>query len=605
VAAQPAAEPVLDRVRHGGMRECAPMVAKRSAHMFRQLRTLVIAAACAGALVLHAQQPAFVPVTHEMLLDPSPDDWLMYSRTYDAQRFSPLRQVTRQNVSQLRQVFKVEFGAGTQQSIPLVYRGVLYMIVPGAAVRALDATTGATIWEHRRPAGAPQSRAKALAIYEDMVYYTAPDGFVVALDARTGDVRWEVQTTGRMTSGALVVEGKVLVGRACSPRREDCYIAAHDAKTGEELWRFYTAAGPDEPGGETWADAPEATRAASTWGLPGGYDPERRLIYWGVANPTPNTRADRHGGDSSAIPDHSPADLYSNSTLALDPDTGKLVWYYQHLPGDDWDLDYPHERTLFRTAISPDPDHVKWINPDIPRGELRDVAVMVGEGGGLFTIDRATGQFLWATPFPFDTPQFVISHIDGRTGRVHLNRDAMFTGPADRRVVCYWNTRIYWPSAYHPRLNALYVPYVENCLDMTSAGPDRRPAERRVGIPRDGVDMDHWAGLMKIDMASGRMTPIHTNRAPINGAVLLTASDLIFLGDLNQTLRAFDADSGDVLWETTLGGPIANSTITYAVDGRQYLAVFTGEGLVTAGVIRQAGIEPARGENALYVFALP
>ncbi len=137
----------------------------------------------------------------------------------------------------------------------------------------------------------------------------------------------------------------------------------------------------------------------------------------------------RHGGNSNAIPTESPADLYSNSTIALDPDTGKLRWYYQHLPGDDWDEDYTNERTLLRTAFNPDPKFVKWINPDVKRGEQRDVAVMVGEGGGIFVIDRGNGQFLWGHPFPFDTPDFLISNIDGKTGRVSLNKDKLFTGP--------------------------------------------------------------------------------------------------------------------------------------------------------------------------------
>jgi alcohol dehydrogenase (cytochrome c) len=339
--------------------------------------------------------------------------------------------------------------------------------------------------------------------------------------------------------------------------------------------------------------------------LPGGYDPVRRLIYWGVANPTPNTRANRHGGNSNAIPTESPADLYSNSTVALDPDTGKLRWYYQHLPGDDWDEDYPNERTLLRTSFNPDPKFVKWINPDVKRGEQRDVAVMVGEGGGIFVIDRGTGQFLWANPFPFDTPDFLISNVDGKTGRVSLNKSKLFTGPSDRRVICFWNTRSYWPTAYHPGVNALFVPYVENCLDMTTSGPDGNPRERRVGIPRPGSNPDTWAGLMKIDMSTGVMKPIHTGRAPGNGAVLTTAGNLVFWGDLDQKFRAFDADSGTLLWEQPLGGPIQNSTITYAVGGKQYVAVLTGIGAVTGSLMDQAGIKPNRAYNALYVYALP
>jgi alcohol dehydrogenase (cytochrome c) len=553
-----------------------------------------------------AARPAFSPVTSEMLLKPSPDDWLMYSRTYDAQRFSPLRQITRRNVGQLQEAFKKELGTGPHESIPIVYRGVMYLQLPGAILQAIDATNGQVIWEHRRPEGVSGSRAKTIAIYEDLVYYTTPDGFIAALDARTGAVRWETKTTGGMTAGAIVVEGKVISGRTCGGRQENCYIAAHDAKTGAEVWRFYTAAGDDDPGGKTWAGAPQATRSASTWGLPGGYDPVKRLIYWGVANPTPNTRADRHGGNSAAIPSESPADLYSNSTIALNPDTGKLAWYYQHLPGDDWDEDYPHERTLVRARVQPDPKAVKWINPDVRRGETRDMAIMVGEGGGIFALDRGTGQFLWGNPFPFDTPNFLISHIDGKTGRVQLNKNVMFSGPQDRRVICYWNTRSYWPTAYHPDVNALFVPYVENCLDMTSAGPNRMPPEKRSGIPREGSDPNTWAGLMKIDVSTGVMTPIYRGRAPGNGAVLTTAGGLVFWGDLDQKLRAFDAESGKVLWEQTLTGPVQNSTITYAVNGRQYMAVFTGSGLLSGRLMDQAGVKGGtRGYNALYVYALP
>ena len=574
-----------------------------SAAMIRTLGfTALLAMVGLSGSVMLAQRPTFAPVTGEMLVKPSPDDWLMYSRTYDAQRFSPLRQITRANVGKLQEVFKKELGAGTLEGIPIVYRGVMYLMTPGASVQALDAATGALIWEHRRPAAA--SRVKTLAIYEDMVYYPSPDGFIVALDARTGEVRWETKTTGGMTAGSVVIEGKVLTGRTCAPRRENCYISAHDAKTGAELWRFYTAAGSNEPGGDTWGGAPDETRAASTWGLPGGYDQVRRLVYWGVANPTPNTRADRHGGNSAAIPVQSPADLYSNSTIALHIDTGKLAWYYQHLPGDDWDEDYPHERTLTRAAVRPDPKFVKWINPDVRRGETREIALMVGEGGGVWALDRLTGQFLWASPFPFDTPNFLISNIDGKTGRVELNKNVMFSGPQDRKVICYWNTRSYWPTAFHPGLNALYVPYVENCLDMTSAGPNRTPPERRVGIPRPGSDPNTWAGLMKIDASTGQMTPIYKGRAPSNGAVLTTAGDVVFWGDVDQKFRALDAATGKVLWEQALGGPIQNSTVTYAINGKQYVAVMTGSGGLTGGNADQAGLKPNRGYNALYVFAL-
>ena len=557
-----------------------------------------------------AQVKNFLPVTSAMLLNPGPDDWLMYSRTYDAQRYSPLNQINKQNVGRLMQVWSNTLDAGTIEIIPIVHSGVMYVVVPSqengmarTAVHALDATNGNLIWEYKRPAGGP-SRSKSLGIFEDLILFAAPDSFIVALDARTGQVRWETKSSGTLTSGTVVFGDKVLSGRGCSSGgRVDCYIAAHDAKTGKEVWRFFTAAGSDDPIGDTsWGGTPEATRAASPWGLGGSYDPVRKTIYWGVANPTPYTRAARHNGNIEAIPKTAPADLYSNSTVALNMDTGKLSWYYQHLPGDDWDQDYTNERILLRTKVSPDSKFVKWINPDIPRNQERDVVVNVGEGGGLFVLDRISGQFLWANPFPYDDPRFLISNIDVKTGKTTINWDVVLKQPGDRHVICAYNTKSYWPMSYHPGKNSLYVPYVDNCLDMTRA--DGNQPERRTGARRPGSDPEKFGGIAKINMATGEIQRIYEGRAPGNGATLATAGDLIFWGDLDQKFRAFDADTGKILWETILGGPIQNSTITYRVNGKQYVAVLTGLGAITANLFQQAGINPQR-NNAIHVFALP
>ena len=153
-----------------------------------------------------------------------------------------------------------------------------------------------------------------------------------------------------------------------------------------------------------------------------------------------------------------PADLYSNCTLALDPKTGKLIWYYQHLPGDDWDTDHTHERTLARVAFNPNPKFVKWINPDGPRGSMHDIAAMVAEGGTIFVLDRNNGQFLWAMPFPYDDPNYIMSDIDVKTGKTKLNWDLVFKQPGDHHITCYWNTRSYWPTAYHEATNRCLCP---------------------------------------------------------------------------------------------------------------------------------------------------
>ncbi|MGH9783859.1 MAG: hypothetical protein ACRD88_06695, partial [Terriglobia bacterium] len=347
-------------------------------------------------------------------------------------------------------------------------------------------------------------------------------------------------------------------------------------------------------------------RKASAWGLPGSYDPARRLIIWGIANPNPYTRLKRHGGNINDIPQSAPADAYSNSTVAINPDTGKLVWYYQELPGDDWDLDHVHERILLRTPFSPDPNAVKWINPRIPRGQERDVAVSVAEGGGIWALDRSTGEFLWAMPFPHDTPDFHIARIDVETGKTYINMDKVFKKDGDRVTVCAFNTRGYWPPAYHPGKNSLYIPYHDACLDMTANQSAESGFGPRVGVRRPGSDPNAFMGIAKVNMATGRIDRIHTQPIPVNGAMLATAGDLIFLGDLNRRFRAFDADTGKVLWESILGGVIQMSTITYSVNGKQYLAVMTGQGQSgTQGVLRQVPDLKLAPNNAIYVFALP
>jgi alcohol dehydrogenase (cytochrome c) len=558
-----------------------------------------------------AQVRDFSPVTDQALLNPDPADWLMPSRTYDWQRFSPLDQVHRANVQQLRLAWARGMGPGVQETIPIVRSGVMFVVNPGGIVQALEGATGDVIWEYRRELGksAAGARTRSLAIYEDLILYAAPDGYLVALDARTGRLRWETRvedpaTGTRHTSPPIVAGGKVLTGRACSRAR--CFITAHDVRTGKEVWRTYTSPTSDEPGGNTWGQLAVDRRVASPWGNPGSYDSIRRLVYWGIANPTPYTRIARHQGNADAIPRSSPSELYSNSTVALSLDTGKVVWYYQHSPGDDWDLDHVQERILVRSRVEPDPKAVKWINPAIVRGQERDLVVTVSEAGGVWVLDRETGGFLWATPFPHDVPEFHIARIDVTTGQTFLNWDLVARKDRDRSIVCYHNTKGYWPMAYDPKRNSLYVGYNDYCLDQTANTKAPTGTGPRVTTPRPDADPQALGGLAKIDVATGRVQRLRTQRSPGMGATLVTAGDLVFWGDLNRRLYAFDADSGKVLWETVLGGTVQNSTISYAVNGRQYVAVLTGEGSITGGILQHVSdIQPPRSHNAIYVFALP
>jgi alcohol dehydrogenase (cytochrome c) len=493
----------------------------------------------------------------------------------------------------------------------------MYVVNPRSVVQGINAANGALIWEYQR--GLPDDlgdyvsaigRNRTLAIYQDQIYYAAPDGYLVSLDARSGDLRWETRvhnykTGAAHSTGPMVAKGIVVTGRNCGDSRIDCFIAGHNAMTGEEIWRFYPTAATGEPGGDTWANMPDDLRLASPWGLPPSFDPERNLVYWGTANPSPHTRIKRHDGDPFAVPLSTPSELYSNSTLALDVDTGELKWYYQHLPGDDWDSDHTQERILIHSEFNPQPEHVKWINPNIRRGEMRDMVVSVGEPGGVWVLDRDNGQFLWTMPFPYDTPDFHIDDIDVETGRTFISRDKVLTREGEEHTTCFQNTKGYWPMAYHPIKNALYIPYHDACVTRVGRMSIANGHSRTTHI-REGADPEAFAGLAKVDMVTGEITRLHTQRNPGNGAVLLTAGDLIFWGDMTGTIFAFDADNGEILWDARLNGIIQMSTISYAVDGRQYLAILTGDGVSgTAGPLRViTELKPVRGQNAIHVFAL-
>ena len=242
--------------------------------------------------------------------------------------------------------------------------------------------------------------------------------------AGVGNRNGRYRTGVTHTSAPIVVKGKVISGRTCGWETR-CFIAAHDAETGQEVWRFWTAAQPGTPEDKTWAGSDKRDHI-SPWGAPGSYDPVTGLYYVGTGVPAPYPRIARHNGNPDAVPRGTPAELYSNSTLALDPETGKLAWYYQHLPGDDWDQDFVHERLLIDTVVEPDPKAVEWINPAVSaKPERRKIVMTVGDPGGLFALDRQTGKFLWASAFPEKVPEFFLSHIVPETGQAFINWNAV------------------------------------------------------------------------------------------------------------------------------------------------------------------------------------
>ena len=563
----------------------------------------------------------FVPITDETLLDPDPGDWLMAHRTYDFQAYSPLSEINRDNVHTLQLAWMRAMDEGPQQIRPLVYDGVMYIAHNGDHLQALDATTGDMLWDYRRRQpddlreyAALGNRTRNLAIYGTHIYHLTADAHLVAVDARTGEQAWEQRLADYRdgithSSGAMIIDGKVLTGRTCSPASLNarCFISAHASDDGEELWRVYTAAGADDPGGRTWGNLPTAQRVhVSPWGSPGSYDPELGLVYWGIAVPLPYPRIIRRGAWD--VGDSTPCELYTNSTVALDVDSGAMEWYYQHLPCDDWDQDFVQERTLIDTVVNPDPDAVMWINPRIAgAAEQRKVAVTIGEPGGLFVLDRATGEFLWGTPLPYDsTERFVISDIDPATGQVFINMDLVARENGQQFIICGHNVKGWWSWSYSPQTGLLYIPINRSCLNQTVnersvSGTGPRFTQAEPGYEEEG-DLTE---LRALDISTGREAWRFSTRAPNAGSTLATAGNVVFHGDLNRRYRAFDAETGELLWQTIMGSQITGFPITYMAGGRQYLTVPVGGSSIFQLTSYAAEMEAPMGSNLLVTFALP
>jgi alcohol dehydrogenase (cytochrome c) len=571
-----------------------------------------------GALTLpfampSAQEPstAFTSVTDAMLANPDPADWLMWRRTLDNWGYSPLDEIDRRNVAQLRMVWTRPLNAGDQEGTPLVYDGVLYFPNPFDVTQAFDAATGDLKWEYRRrvPEDAGQyfpapGNNRNIALYDNLILDNGADGYAYALDARTGQLVWETlildyRRGAKNSSGPIVADGKVISGRSCEPEGgpEACVVTAFDAKTGRELWRTRTIPKPGEPGGDTWGDVPYEQRwHVGMWMVP-SYDPELRRIYVGtsVTAPAPKFML---GGNNEQY-------LYHNSTLALDVDSGEIVWYFQHVV-DHWDLDHPFERLLVETETSPDPAAVKWINPRVRPGELRKVITGIpGKTGIVYTLDRETGQFLWARE---TIQQNVIADINVESGAATINPDKLFTAAGQEKLICPSTSggKNYPAGTYSPQTGLMYYPLQNTCMMATATEAVRdtnvtyalrnnvqlTPGEQNVGT------------LEAISVATGETVWKHEQRAGML-SVISTGGGLLFGGDANGRFRAFDERNGEILWEVNLGAPVNGYPATFAVNGKQYVAVSTGGSGLAFGLGRLAPeLKPGSG-NQLFVFALP
>ena len=575
-----------------------------------------LAAAWLAPAPAAAQAPpaaGFVPVTDAMLQNPAPGDWLTWRRTLDGWGYSPLDQIDRGNVGDLRMVWSRALAPGRQEGTPLAYRRVLYMPQASDVIEAIDAVTGDLIWQHRRDlpddvydfVGGNARNNRNIAVYDHFIINTSDDNYAFALDAETGDIAWETrifdyrETPAGHSSGPIIADGRVISGRSCRPAGgpESCVVVAHDALTGAELWRRRTVPAPGEPGDETWGGVPYEQRVhVGTW-MPASYDPELRLIYQGTSVTSPAPKFMLGGVENTH--------LYHNSTLALDVDTGEIRWHYQHM-NDHWDLDHPFERILLDTAVTPNPDAVSWINPRIRPGEVRRVMTGIpGKTGLVYTLDRETGEFLWATP---TVAQNVISHIDGATGAVTENAEVIFSAEGQTVLACpnMHGGKDWEAGAYSPLTNTLYMPLRNMCQRLlATTSPDASHRIYALAVRHEHAPgSDRLGAVYAISAETGETRWLHQQRAATLSLVA-TGGGLVFGGDANGRFRAFDQETGDVLWEINLGSPVSGFPISYAVDGRQYVAVGTGGAATTPSFLRLTPeLRPSNGNN-LFVFALP
>lgn len=566
---------------------------------YNNAKSVRVAAACAIVLALGTTTAYSQDlVSDEMLLEASkdPNNWLMASRDYAGTRYSPLSQVNTDTINRLVPKWTFSFGVlDAQNTTPLVHDGVMYATASHGRTFAIDARTGEEIWRYydELPEGVAGKMCcdignRGAALYGDKVFVTTPDADVVALNAKTGEVVWHTnlgnwEDAYTMTVAPLVVKGKVIVGLSGAEYPTRLFIEALDAETGEQVWRRHTIPGPGEPGHDTWGSTDMAMHGGASAWISGAYDAELDTLYWGVGNPNPDWDGVNRPGDN----------LHSNSTLALNPDTGEIKHYFQYTPHDVWDFDGNNEPVLL------DVDGKKlWMHGD--------------RNGFLYAINRENSKFVYGVP---------ISKVNWATGftadgRPIVNPEKVPSYDYEAKDICpaseggkWWN-----PMSANPHTKMVFVPSREICTDIKSAplGKGLNPKERTVGKPYWGIGTIKWnkgyGQLVSFDARTGEKVWTVKAPSPFTSGLLTTGGGVVFAGTPEGQFKAYKQDTGEELWSYNVGTGIFGSPMTYSIDGKQYVAVPAGfggwTGWATAGGGGAPQLKDSRKGGYLMVFGL-
>lgn len=567
----------------------------------RKIFLILLSIICIPALTLApaswkgvlAQASTINPVTDSILKTPAAADWLRWRRDSAATGYSPLSQIHPRNVNDLQLAWSWAIQAGDAEQEPIVYEGVMYLPQSDGVIHAVNAENGELYWEYRRqlPRGARKGTTRNVTLYGDKLYLATTDAFIIALDAKTGDVAWEKQAGDAgealtFSSGPIAGNGMVYAGQTCwLGVSQTCSLVALDADSGEIIWKRSSIASPDDPleHYNTWGGVPYEERAKASFWQSGSYDPDLNIIYWTTASAYPYPEILKGTADGSL--------LYTNSILALDADSGEIRWFYQMLPRDNFDMDHQGNPILADITIA---------------GEPRKVVYALGKPGILWAFDRETGEFLWYQQLV--EHQNLYESINRETGEIKINTSLIPKKIGDSSLVCpgMRGGRLFQTNAYSPLTNFIYSTVSNECNYFTVVPVETASAGVEYGELQTMPGTKGNVGRMSATSAeTGEIFWEYDQRAAL-GSVLTTAGSLIFVGDLHRYFHALDARTGNHLWKIPLSAPVNGYPISYAVDGKQYVAVTVGGN--SAGTLHLAKMYPElksnNGSPVLMVFAL-